>query len=246
MGASLGLHTALSLYGTQLLRQFIDGMAGAATTGTLARLAGLYFFVCLGRLLGEGLTAYVGENVAWSRTNRVRSDLLLYVINLDIEFFNSHPQGVLLERTNGDSNQLAYFFSQFSLRFLRSALLLTGITLLVAFEDWRVCLVVLGFVGTLAYLIFRLRSFSVPQNEKLREAASQLYGFIEEKLAALEDIEALGGITYSLRQMEELLGKLVCHGRLSFSLGKPGLANFHVHNWSCSRSHIGLGRISLS
>ena len=194
-------------------------MAEGVTASTLARPAGIYFFVRLGRLLGEGLTAFVGENVAWSRTNRVRSDLLLHVINLDIEFFNSHPQGVLLERTNGDSNQLAYFFSQFSLRFLRSALLLTGITLLVALEDWRVCLVVLGFVGTLAHLIFRLRTFSVPHNEKLREAASQLYGFIEEKLAALEDIEALGGITYSLRQMEELLGKLVCHGRLSFSLG---------------------------
>ncbi len=233
MGMGLLLHTALSLYGPQLLRDFIDGVAGDATTRSLASLAILYLIVRLGRLGGEGLTEYLGENVAWAATNNIRVDLLRHAITLDMEFFNTHPPGTMLERTDGDANQLAKFFSQFSLRFLRSILLVVGIGIVMAFEDWRICLVIVGFIGVMAGLMIKLRTFGVPYNERLREMAGKLYGLMEERLTNMEDIKALGGITYSLRQMETYIQRQIRHGRLAFSLG--GLV------WPCTLFTTGLG-----
>ncbi len=233
MGTGLMFHTALSLYGPRLLRDFIDGVAGNAATQSLVNLALLYLIVRLGRLVGEGLTAYLGENVAWATTNNIRVDLLRHAITLDMEFFNSHPPGTMLERTDGDANQLAKFFSQFSLRFIRSILLVIGIVVVVALEDWRICLVILGFVGAMAALMVRLRTFGVPFNERLRDAAGKLYGLVEERLTNMEDIKALGGVTYSLRQMEEYIQQQIRHGRLAYSLG--GLV------WPCTLFTTGLG-----
>ena len=233
MGAGLLLHTALSLYGPQLLRDFIDGVAGNAATSSLVGLAVLYLIVRLGRLAGEGLTAYLGENVAWAATNQIRVDLLRHAVTLDMEFFNTHPPGTMLERTDGDANQLAKFFSQFALRFIRSILLLAGIAIVMAWEDWRICLVILGFVGVMAILMIKLRTFGVPFNERLREAAGKLYGLVEERLTNMEDIKALGGVTYSLRQMEEYIKQQIRHGRLAYSLG--GLV------WPCTLFTTGLG-----
>ncbi len=233
MGIVLLVHTILSIYGPQLLRDFIDGVANNASTKVLAVIAVLYLVVHLGRIAGEGLTTYLGENVAWAATNNIRVDLLVHAITLDMEFFNSHPPGTMLERTDGDANQLAKFFSQFSLRFLRSILLVVGIAIVMAFEDWRVCLVILTFIGAMAILIIKLRTFGVPYNERLREVAGKLYGLIEERLTNMEDIKALGGVTYSLRQMEAYIGQQVRLGRLAYSLG--GLV------WPCTLFLTGVG-----
>ncbi len=233
MGIVLLVHTILSIYGPQLLRDFIDGVANNASTKVLAVIAVLYLVVHLGRLAGEGLTTYLGENVAWAATNNIRVDLLVHAITLDMEFFNSHPPGTMLERTDGDANQLAKFFSQFSLRFLRSILLVVGIAIVMAFEDWRVCLVILTFIGAMAILIIKLRTFGVPYNERLREVAGKLYGLVEERLTNMEDIKALGGVTYSLRQMEAYVGQQVRLGRLAYSLG--GLV------WPCTLFLTGVG-----
>ncbi len=233
MGIVLLVHTILSIYGPQLLRDFIDGVANNASTKVLAVIAVLYLVVHLGRIAGEGLTTYLGENVAWAATNNIRVDLLVHAITLDMEFFNSHPPGTMLERTDGDANQLAKFFSQFSLRFLRSILLVVGIAIVMAFEDWRVCLVILTFIGAMAILIIKLRTFGVPYNERLREVAGKLYGLVEERLTNMEDIKALGGVTYSLRQMEAYIGQQVRLGRLAYSLG--GLV------WPCTLFLTGVG-----
>jgi len=233
MGAGLTLHTALSLYGPRLLRDFIDGVVGNAAASTLAGLAVLYLIVRLGRLVGEGLTAYLGENIAWAATNNLRVDLLRHVVTLDMDFFNTHPPGTMLERTDGDANQLAKFFSQFALRFLRSILLVAGIAVVMTLEDWRVGLVILGFISVMAALVIKLRTFGVPFNERLREAAGKLYGLVEERLTNMEDIKALGGVTYSLRQMEQYVQQQIRHGRLAYSLG--GLV------WPCTLFTTGLG-----
>lgn len=233
MAAGMAINTVLILAGPRVLRDFIDGLAGSATTDSLLRLAIVYLILRLGQLVGQSLAAYVGENVAWAATNDVRVNLMRHALTLDMEFFNSHPPGTMLERTDGDANQLAHFLSQFTLRLISSLLRLIGIAVVVAFEDWRICLATIGFIGVMALLVFKLRTFGVPFNERLRDAAGKLYGFVEERLTNLEDIKALGGVTYSLRQMETYIKQQIRHGRLAYSLG--GLI------WPCTLFTTGLG-----
>ena len=102
-------HTVTSVYAPQLLRGFIDGVVAGHAAAVLARVAALFLAVAAGRQITRGLTAYFSESVAWSATNRLRTDLLRHSVGLDLSFVNRHPPGVMLERIDGDSNQLATF-----------------------------------------------------------------------------------------------------------------------------------------
>jgi len=212
-------HTVTSVYAPQVLRGFIDGVAAGSAARALARAAALFLAVAAGRQLSRGLIAYFGESVAWSATNRLRTDLLRHTVGLDLSFVNRHTPGVMLERIDGDSNQLATFFSQLSLRLLRGILLLAGILIALLLEDWRLCLALLGFAAAVTLILVKLRSFGVPYHERLRAAAAHLHGFVEERLAGLEDLKALGGLVPALRRMTALVAVQVERAKRAFSLG---------------------------
>ena len=219
LGAMLLAHTVASVYAPQLLRGFIDGVMAHRATEQLAAVAALFLAVAAGRQVSRGLAAYLSESVAWSATNRLRGDLLRHTVGLDLSFVNRHAPGVMLERIDGDSNQLATFFSQFSLRLLRGVLLLVGILVALLIEDWRLCLALLGFVAAVTFILVKLRSLGVPYHERLREAAANLHGFVEERLAGIEDLKALGGLVDALRRMTALIAVQVRRARRAYSLG---------------------------
>ena len=219
LGSMLLVHTVASVYAPQLLRGFIDGVVAGSPAEQLAAVAALFLAVAAGRQVSRGLTAYFSESVAWSATNRLRSDLLRHTLGLDLSFVNRHAPGVMLERIDGDSNQLATFFSQLSLRLLRGVLLLAGILVALLVEDWRLCLALLGFVAAVTLILVKLRSIGVPYHDRLREAAADLHGFVEERLAGIEDLKALGGLVHALRRMTSLIAVQVRRARVAYSLG---------------------------
>src|SRR5581483_481282 len=88
---------------------------------------------------------WVGQEVGWRATNRLREDLARHCLGLDLAFFHERTPGELIERIDGDVTALSNFFSQMIVRVFGSALLLLG-TLVVLFrEDWRVGLTLTGF-----------------------------------------------------------------------------------------------------
>lgn len=219
LGFMLLCNSALSVYAPRILRDFIDSLLTSSEMVLLLQIAVWFLVVHVARQLTSGLVGYLGESVAWSTTNLLRSDMLRHALTLDLRFFQQHPPGAMLERIDGDTNQLAYFFSQFAIRFLRSLLLLTGILIAVSLDSWQLGIAVGLFMVSAIVLLFRLRSFGVPFNERLREATANLFGFVEERLSSLEDIKPLGGSVYILRQMHRFIERQVYHGRRAFSWG---------------------------
>ena len=104
LGTMLLAHTVASVYAPQLLRGFIDGVVAGHAAEQLAAVAALFLALAAGRQVSRGLTAYFSESVAWSATNRLRSDLLRHTVGLDLSFVNRHAPGVMLERIDGDSS----------------------------------------------------------------------------------------------------------------------------------------------
>ena len=212
-------HTAAGVYAPQLLRGIVDELTVRGASAVLAHAAAWYLAVAALRQLTRGAAAVIGENVSWIATNRVRTDLVRHTLGLDPGFVGRHPPGAMLERIDGDANQLAAFFSQFSLRLLAAALLLIGILVALLIEDWRLCLALFLFAVTVTALLLKLRSFGVPYYDRLREASADLHGFVEERLAAIEEIKALGGLVHALRRMTGLIGAQVQHAKRAYSLG---------------------------
>jgi ABC-type multidrug transport system fused ATPase/permease subunit len=195
----------LQLLSPQALRVFIDTAQAGGSQNMLLGAAALFIVVGLaGRALGLA-TTYVSENVAWTATNRLRSDLTLHVLRLDMPFHKTHTPGELIERIDGDVTALANFFSQFVIRILSNMLLLLGVLLLLFAEDWRAgAALVVYVVITLAVLV-ALQNLGVRAWSAEREASAAQFGYIEERIGGTEDIRASGAEPYVLHRLYGLM-----------------------------------------
>ncbi|MCG8352159.1 MAG: hypothetical protein MI924_30705, partial [Chloroflexales bacterium] len=147
----------LQLINPQIVRFFIDQAQAGAPVDTLIRAAGLFLAL---RLLGQVLsvlTSYVSSNVIWRTTNRLCTDLTKHCLSLDMAFHTARTPGELFERIDGDVQQLANFLSLFAVQVLGNLLLLSGILVAFALEDWRVGLVFTVFSILALLLLYRVR-----------------------------------------------------------------------------------------
>jgi ATP-binding cassette subfamily B protein len=191
----------LQLVSPQILRGFIDGARGGAAMGGLIVAALLFMGAAvLQQILYVGST-YVSEMVGWNATNALRTDLLAHALRLDMGFHNARTPGELLERVDGDVTTMANFFSRFVLQVLGNGLLLAGVLLLFAREDWRVGLVMGAFVALAVAALMRLQNLGEPSWRHARAASADFIGFLEERLSGLEDIRSSGAAPHLLGQL---------------------------------------------
>jgi ATP-binding cassette, subfamily B, bacterial len=134
-----------------------------------------------------------GAAVGWTATNALRSDLARHCLGLDLGFHKSRTAGEMIERIDGDVTALSDFFAQFSVRVLGGMLLLVGILTVLWIENvWIGAALTLFTLLELAVLA-RTREVAVPATTLEREANAKVFGFIEERLAGIEDVRANGG-----------------------------------------------------
>ena len=144
------------------------------------------------------MARYAGEDVAWTATNDMRIDLARHCLRLDMSFHNDTSPGELIERVDGDLLTISRFFSQLVILVVGSALLLAGILVALFLEDARVGWLFTALAAVTLTALILLRSIAVPHDLPRRDKISELFGFIEERLAGTEDIRASGAVDYVL------------------------------------------------
>jgi len=205
----------LRIFAPQIMRSFIDSALAGEALQTLTWTAIAFISVALiQQAVAIGVT-YLGENVAWTATNALRAELAEHALHLEMRFHNDHTPGELIERIDGDVTELATFFSQFALNLIANGLLLIGILVALFIEDWRAGLAFCVFSILTIAILGRLKDIAVPHQKARREAEAQLYGFIEEQLAATEDIRSSGAVDFSIRELFRHQGIVLTHNRLA-------------------------------
>jgi ATP-binding cassette subfamily B protein len=197
-------NVGLQLLNPQILRYFVDTTIASGPLQTLTIAAGIYFGVAAAQQLVSIGVAYTGDRVAWRATNALRADLALHCLRLDPEFHQQHPPGEMIERIDGDVNALANFFSQFVLLLVANGLFLVGMLVLIAFEHWVIGLVLAAFTTATFALLSRMQARIVPHLKAISQAAAALFGFLEERLAGIEDLQSRGAGPYVLRLYHRL------------------------------------------
>jgi ABC-type multidrug transport system fused ATPase/permease subunit len=191
---SIGLQLVIPL----ILRDFIDSaMAGSAVASLTT--AGIAYLIAgiLNQLLDAG-ASYLGTDIGWSATNRLREELTSHLFSLDMRFHNDTTPGEMIERVDGDVTAISEFISRFLVRLIAAGVLLTGVVIVCWFESRAMGLTItLYVVAVLAFLI-RLRRVAVAAAEEERETSARLYGFIEERLAGVDDIRSLGAGRFTM------------------------------------------------
>jgi ABC-type multidrug transport system fused ATPase/permease subunit len=191
----------LQLVTPQIARFYIDTAQVGGAPAALLRAAGLFLGVALVAQAVAVAETYAAENLGWTATNALRADLAAHCLELELAFHNAHTPGELIERIDGDVTALANFFSRFVLRLLGSAVLLVGVLVLLFREEWRVGLV-LAVVSVVALLTLnRVRRAGTRYALAARQASAGLFGFLEERLSGLADIQSSGAETYTLQRL---------------------------------------------
>lgn len=176
-----------------ILQRFIDAALGVIVVGSLRSLGLVYFAAALGHQLMAALATYLGADVGWRATNGLRHDLAGHLLDLDMAYHTSTTPGELIERVDGDVTAISQFIARFVVKLLGSGLLLIGVLVVSWFTDWRMGLGISTYVLAVLVLLMRMRSMAVAASEEERETSAQLYGFVEERLAGIDDIRANGG-----------------------------------------------------
>ncbi|MEM7537071.1 MAG: ABC transporter ATP-binding protein [Chloroflexota bacterium] len=193
------------LVNPQLIRVFLDSAEQGSPLSRLLGAAALFIAATLVEqacLLGA---TYVSEDVGWRATNWLRADLARHCLGLDLSFHKTHPPGELIERVDGDVNELAQFFSEMVIRIFGNVLLFIGVVVVIWLEGWQIglTLTVVAVISTIILEI--LRRISTRRWEAVRETDADLFGFIEERLNGLEDVRANGAQHYVMDRLYRYL-----------------------------------------
>jgi len=192
------LSIGLQLFNPQVIRYFLDTVESDGPLRELLGAAALYMSITIFQQVIMLGATYVGEIVGWTATNWLRADLARHCLRLDMPFHKAHTPGELIERVDGDVNQLANFFSRMILMLAGNLLLFIGVVVLLWREDWRmgIGITLVAVISTVT--INYLRNLITPRWEALRGADANLFGFLEERLNGTEDIQTSGAKPYMM------------------------------------------------
>jgi ATP-binding cassette subfamily B protein len=195
----------LQLINPQLVRRFLDAVESNRSIEELMRTAALFTVIGILTQVLKVAGTYIGENVAWTATNELRLDLALHCLKLDMSFHKVYKPGELIERVDGDVNYLANFFSRLFIELTSNLLLIAGVLVLLWLIDWRVGLSIT--VIALAGMIFlnRVNRRIVALWQVVRQAESELFGYLEEWIGGTEEIQSSRAEVYILGRLYRLL-----------------------------------------
>ncbi len=195
----------LQLANPQIVKLFIDHAQAGEPLRRLVWLAVVFLVVALLTQAAAVCETRVAEELGWRTTNALRADLTRHVLGLDGQFHADHSPGELIERIDGDVSAIADFFARFVVQVLGSGVFLVGVLILLFTIDWRIGATLTAF--TLVALIFMIRSggFVARRAGAARQAAGDLSGFVEERLAGLPDIKTSGADAYVMGRLHERL-----------------------------------------
>lgn len=205
LGALLLSGIAMQLVNPQLIRYFIDtaqaGNAGSKLLTAALVFIGLSLFTQVVRVIA----AYIGENVGWTATNRLRSVVASHCLKLDMSFHKKHTSGSIIERVDGDINALGNFFSNFVILLMSNMVLMMGILVLLFRENGLIGAVMTLFVIFAIAVIQRIRRYAAPYWGRMRQMSAEFYGFLGEHLEGTEDTRANGATAFVMHRFYSLL-----------------------------------------
>ena len=190
--------SAIKVTQPRLLAAFVDRAAHGSFGPPLTRLA-IAYLVLAG--VGQAISVvdvYLAEHLALVATNRLRRDLTLHCLRLDLGFHTEHRPGELIQRIDGDVTSLSNFFSRFVVALIGSGLFLFGVVVMLATVDWRLGLGLGVYCIGIILVVARHRELGRRHWAGLMEAKADHAGFLEEHLSGTEDLRSSGATGYAL------------------------------------------------
>ena len=195
----------LQLLNPQVLRYFLDTAQAKGSQHSLYTAAGLFLLFAFSQEALSLAVQMTAAQVGWISTNRLRADLTLHLLRLDLSFHKGRTPGELIDRADGDVSQLANFLSLFVVNVLGNGLLVVGILVLLFHENVWLGLGMLIYTLLTFLTLGSIQQMAVRRWSAERQASAQLYGYIEERISGAEEVRAAGAEAYVMRRLSALM-----------------------------------------
>jgi ABC-type multidrug transport system fused ATPase/permease subunit len=196
LGALVALASGLALSGPLVVRRIVDIATTAddapGTTGRIVALATVFLAIAIATQLILVAVAWFATVTAWRTTNQIRLNMARHVLGLDHEFHRAHTPGELIQRVDGDVTNVSDFLGRVIPAVVGAACLMIGMLLVLTVIDWRLALGATVYVAIAVGVVVRGRHRAVGESSEEMGAYAVLYGGIEERLTASEDLRSNG------------------------------------------------------
>ncbi|MCB0999543.1 MAG: ABC transporter ATP-binding protein [Acidimicrobiales bacterium] len=203
LGSLVGVSSGLALAGPLVVRRIVDEASQSADRAVLVRLAAVFLAIALAAQVINVAVTWFATVTAWRTTNQIRIDLTRHVLGLDHEFHRTHTPGELIQRVDGDVTSVSDFLGRVVPRAAGAAFVVVGMVVVLAVVDWRLALGAAAYVAVSLWLVVRSRHRAVGESSDEMGSYAKLYGGIEERLTAAEDLRANGAATHAMWRFVE-------------------------------------------
>lgn len=203
LGALVAAGSGLILTGPLIVRVIVDRARAGTTTSDLTRLALLFLIVAIATQLINMAVAWVATVTAWHTTNGIRLRLARHVLGLSHGFHRLHTPGELIQRVDGDVTSVSDFMGRVIPRAAGALFMMVGMIGVLAVVDWRLSLGALAYVVASVAVVVRGRHRAVGESSDEMGSYARLYGGIEERLTAAEDLRSNGAGAHAMWRFVE-------------------------------------------
>ena len=192
LGALVAMGSALMLTGPLIVRGIVDKAMDGTTSGQLTQLAVLFLIVAVATQLINMAVAWMATITAWHTTNGIRIRLARHVLGLSHAFHRQHTPGELIQRVDGDVTSVSDFMGRVIPRAAGALFTTVGMVGVLIVVDWRLALGAVVYVTMAVAVIIQGRHRAVGESSDEMGSYARLYGGIEERLTAAEDLRSNG------------------------------------------------------
>jgi ATP-binding cassette subfamily B protein len=203
LGVLVATGSGLILTGPLIVRAIVDRATAGTTTGQLTRLAVLFLIVAVATQLINMAVAWMATITAWHTTNGIRIRLARHVLGLSHAFHRQHTPGELIQRVDGDVTSVSDFMGRVIPRAAGALFTMVGMVGVLVVVDWRLALGAVVYVSMAVGVVIRGRHRAVGESSDEMGSYARLYGGIEERLTAAEDLRSNGAGAHAMWRFVE-------------------------------------------
>ncbi len=196
LGALVAIMSALALAGPLVVRSIVDRATAGADASAIRGLALLFLAIAVATQALAVAVAWLATRVAWTTTNELRIRMTRHVLGLDHEFHRSHSPGELIQRVDGDVTAVSNFLGVVVPKALGAALVVSGMVVVLAVIEWPIAIGMLVYIAVSALIVVGQRHRAVEESSDEMGANARVYGGIEERLNAAEDLRSNGAASH--------------------------------------------------
>ena len=188
----------LPLVGPLLIGRIVDEVSTGAGAELVVRYGLIFLVITAIAQVVSVATTWYANSIAWRTANNLRLSLTRHVLGLDHEFHRTHTPGELIQRIDGDVTSVSDFLGRVLANIAAAVLTVVGVLVVLTAIEWRLGLMMIVYaaVGAGALILFRDRA--IAETERTMSSSARLYGGIEERLTAAEDLRSNGAGAHAI------------------------------------------------